>query len=82
MIEAGKKGGDETQEDQPSQSVEEIMRIIQEAKTPGLKTKGGEKAGTCSSNVVDVDVAGKEVDVSGRGRARNLQQGGPRSNSI
>lgn len=58
MIEADRKGYKETSEDKPSQSVEDIMRIIQEAMTPGIKTKGG----TGSSVVGEVE---EEVGVSG-----------------
>ncbi|KAJ1391737.1 Serine/threonine-protein kinase, active site [Sesbania bispinosa] len=58
IIEADKKGYEGTEKDQPSQSVEEIMRIVQEARTPGLKTTG-------SSDAVDVDETVEEVDVSG-----------------
>ncbi|XP_061343949.1 serine/threonine-protein kinase SAPK3-like [Gastrolobium bilobum] len=49
-----KKDYKETWKDQPRQSVEEIMRIIQEARIPGPGSKA-----------VDVEEAGEEVDASG-----------------
>lgn len=64
IIEAETKGFVETKKDQLSQSVEEIMRIVQEARTPG---QGGSKAidggqvGTGSMDVEDDE----EIDVSG-----------------
>lgn len=62
IIEAERKGFMETKKDQPSQSVEEIMRIIQEARTPGQGSKAidGGQAGTGSMDVDD-----EEIDVSG-----------------
>lgn len=52
--------------DQPSQSVEEIMRIILEAKMPGKGSKAGAQsaAGASDSDDLDADVE-SEVDVSG-----------------
>lgn len=63
IIEAEKKGYVETKKDQLSQSVEEIMRIIQEARIPGQGSKAGDggQAGTGSLEVDDDD----EIDVSG-----------------
>ncbi|PNY07750.1 serine/threonine-protein kinase SAPK3-like protein [Trifolium pratense] len=62
IIEAERKGYVETK-DQPSQSVEEIMRIIQEARIPGQGSKPGEdgQADTGSMNIEDDE----EIDVSG-----------------
>lgn len=51
IIEAEKKGYVETKMDQPSQNVEEIMRIIQEARVQGSKAGDGGQAGTGSMNV-------------------------------
>lgn len=66
IIEAERKGFVETNKDQPSQSVEEIMRIIQEASVPGPGSKVGEggQAGSGSMNMeddeeIDVDVSGE-----------------------
>lgn len=64
IIEAERKGYEETKKDQLSQSVEEIMRIIQEARMPGQGSKGtgdGGQAGTGSLDVEDDE----EIDVSG-----------------
>lgn len=63
IIEAERIGHEETQKDQPSQSVDEIMRIIQEARTPGQGSKAGDvgETGTGSLDVEDDE----EVDVSG-----------------
>ncbi|WVZ12796.1 hypothetical protein V8G54_017326 [Vigna mungo] len=59
IIEAERRGYEETQKDQPSQSVEEIMQIIEEART---KVHTREQTSTGSSNVVHVDEANEEVD--------------------
>ncbi|KAL5168252.1 Serine/threonine-protein kinase SRK2A [Glycine soja] len=61
IIEAERRGYEETQKDQPSQSVEEIMQIIQEART---KIHTGEQAGTGTSDVVSGDEANEEVDIN------------------
>ncbi|KAL5181725.1 Serine/threonine-protein kinase SRK2A [Glycine soja] len=61
IIEAERRGYEETQKDQPSQSVEEIMRIIQEART---KIHTGEQAGTGTSDAVHGDEANEEVDIN------------------
>lgn len=49
---------------QPAQSVEEIMRIIQEAKTPGEGGTVAEQAFAGTSDDLDADLDA-EVDVSG-----------------
>ncbi|KOM34029.1 hypothetical protein LR48_Vigan02g017900 [Vigna angularis] len=59
IIEAERRGYEETQKDQPSQSVEEIMQIIEEART---KIHTREQTSTGSSNVVHVDEANEEVE--------------------
>ena len=61
IIEAERKGYVETKKDQPSQTVEEIMRIMQEARVPGQGSKAGDggQAGTGSMNVEDDE----EIDV-------------------
>jgi serine/threonine-protein kinase SRK2 len=63
IIEAERKGYVETKKDQPSQSVEEIMRIIQEARVPGQGSKTGDdgQGDTGSMNIEDDE----EIDVSG-----------------
>jgi len=64
IIEAERKGYVETKKDQPSQSVEEIMGIIQDARIPGQGSKVGDgtgQAGTGSMNMEDDE----EIDVSG-----------------
>ncbi|XP_061358941.1 serine/threonine-protein kinase SAPK3-like isoform X1 [Gastrolobium bilobum] len=63
IIEAERKGFEETKKDQPIQSVEEIMSIIKEASIPGQGSKAGDggQAGTGSLEVVDDE----EIDVSG-----------------
>lgn len=62
IIEAEKKGYVETKMDQPSQNVEEIMRIIQEARVQGSKAGDGGQAGTGSMNVED-EMTIEEIDV-------------------
>ena len=64
IIEADRKSYEDTQKDQPSQSVEEIMRIIQEARKPGPGSKAGGQAGAGSLDSEDVE-ANDGVDVSG-----------------
>jgi serine/threonine-protein kinase SRK2 len=63
IIEAERKGYVETKKDQPSQSVEEIMTIIQEARVPGQGSKAGDdgQGDTGSMNIEDDE----EIDVSG-----------------
>ncbi|KOM32517.1 hypothetical protein LR48_Vigan01g207300 [Vigna angularis] len=65
IIEAERKGFEETTKDQPSQKVEEIMKIIQEARVPGQGSKAGDGIGgqgaTGSLDIEDVE----EIDVSG-----------------
>ncbi|KAK7309079.1 hypothetical protein RJT34_05533 [Clitoria ternatea] len=60
IIEGERKGYKEIQQEQPSQSVEEIMRIVQEARTAGLKTQ---TSAIGSSDAVHGDVVNEEVDV-------------------
>jgi len=59
IIEAERRGYEETQKDQPSQSVEEIMQIIEEART---KIQTSEQTSTGPSNVVRGGEANEEVD--------------------
>ncbi|XP_027334024.1 serine/threonine-protein kinase SAPK3-like isoform X2 [Abrus precatorius] len=63
IIEAERKGYEESKQDQPSQRVEEIMRIIQEARVPGQPSKPGDggQAGIGSLEVEDDE----EIDLSG-----------------
>ena len=61
-MEAERKGGEDTQKDQPRQCVEEIMRIIQEARTPGPMSKASDVGQTGTGSLDDED---DEVDVSG-----------------
>ncbi|XP_019446038.1 PREDICTED: serine/threonine-protein kinase SAPK3-like [Lupinus angustifolius] len=67
IIEAEKEGYEGIQKDQPSQSVEEIMKIIQEGRTPGPGSKDGDYAVTGSMDFEDDDneEVEEEVDVSG-----------------
>jgi serine/threonine-protein kinase SRK2 len=66
LIEIEKTNYAEAGSEQPSQSVEEIMRIIQEAKMPGEGSKAGLRAaaGASDSDDVEADIE-SEVDVSG-----------------
>ncbi|OIW10335.1 hypothetical protein TanjilG_28086 [Lupinus angustifolius] len=66
IIEAEKEGYEGIQKDQPSQSVEEIMKIIQEGRTPGPGSKDGDYAVTGSMDFEDDDneEVEEEVDVS------------------
>lgn len=66
LIEIEKTNFGEGGSDQPSQSVEEINRIIQVAKMPEEGSKAGVQAaaGASDSDDVDADVE-SEVDVSG-----------------
>ena len=63
LLEVEKKSYSKLEDEQPTQSVEEIMRIIQEAKTPGegAKASGQGAAGASASDHDDES----EVDVSG-----------------
>ncbi|PON37022.1 GPCR kinase [Parasponia andersonii] len=66
LLEVEKTNYAKLEEDQPTQSIEEIMRIIQEARTPGEGSKatagqGTTGAGTSTSDPDDES----EVDVSG-----------------
>ncbi|XP_057443727.1 serine/threonine-protein kinase SRK2A-like [Lotus japonicus] len=65
IIEADRRSGEEAEKEQPSQSVEEIMRIVQEAKTSGSESKDSEdeaeEAWTGSSDVVEIDFLSKFV---------------------
>ncbi|XVF10937.1 hypothetical protein REPUB_Repub07fG0226400 [Reevesia pubescens] len=69
LVEIEKTNYAESERDQPSQSVEEIMRIIQEAKTPGKGAKVGEQAAAAAAGTSEPDDAEadleSEVDVSG-----------------
>ena len=65
LVEIEKTNFAESERDQPSQSVEEIMRIIQEAKTPAEGAKVGEQAVAGSSDPDDAEAdLESEVDVS------------------
>lgn len=62
IIESERRGYEETQKDQPNQSVEEIMRIVQEART---KIQTSEQAGTgSSSDALHGDETNEEVNVN------------------
>ncbi|KAI4327203.1 hypothetical protein L6164_019691 [Bauhinia variegata] len=65
IVEAEKKSYEEGQKlEQPSQSVEEVLRIIQEARTPGQASKDGDQS--TGSGILDgEDVDESEIDVSG-----------------
>lgn len=65
-MEAEKTIYEEPRHDQLVQSVEEIMRIIQEAKTPGVGSKVDELGvdGALSSDDLEADFE-SEIDVSG-----------------
>ncbi|XVF51870.1 hypothetical protein PTKIN_Ptkin04bG0218900 [Pterospermum kingtungense] len=66
LVEIEKTNFAESERDQPSQSVEEVMRIIQEAKTPAAGAKFGEQAVAGSSDPDDPEAdLDSEVDVSG-----------------
>lgn len=68
IIEAEKKNYEEAQKDQPSQSVEEIMRIVQEARMPGQGSKGGGLAGGGGSmDGEDVEVEDEESEAEASG---------------
>ena len=66
ILEVEKTNYSKLENDQPTQSIEEIMRIIQEAKTPGEGSKasigqGTTRAGASTSDPDDES----EIDVSG-----------------
>ncbi|KAG9452539.1 hypothetical protein H6P81_005443 [Aristolochia fimbriata] len=68
LVEGERTNYESMERDQPSQSTEEIMRIIQEARTPavGVKTDGQSAAGNMDVDEVDTDAdAEEEVDYSG-----------------
>lgn len=66
LIEIEKTNYAEAEAEQPTQSIEEIMRIIQEAKMPGEGSKAGGQAAASSSDVDDIEAdIESEVDVSG-----------------
>ncbi|XP_004511744.1 serine/threonine-protein kinase SAPK3-like [Cicer arietinum] len=56
IFEGDRQGYMETQRDQPSQSVEEIMRIVGEARKPGLTTNGADVDGIIEEEFVDVSI--------------------------
>lgn len=65
IIESERKGNEEAQKEEGSQSVEEIMRIVQEARTAGRGSKDGGQAGGRSLESQDVEGDEEsEVDVS------------------
>lgn len=66
LVEIDKANYEGEKSDQPTQKVEEIMRIIQEAKMPGEGSKAGRQATGEASELDDVDAdVESEVDVSG-----------------
>lgn len=66
LIEIEKTNFAEAKAEQPTQSIEEIMRIIQEAKMPGEGSKAGGQATASSSDLDDIEAdIEAEVDVSG-----------------
>ncbi|XP_065879403.1 serine/threonine-protein kinase SAPK3-like [Euphorbia lathyris] len=68
LIEIEKKKNAESKVDEPSQSPEEVMRIVQEAKTPGAGGKMSELGvGTTSDDLLEEEEADmeSEIDVSG-----------------
>lgn len=66
LIEGEKTNYEESSHEQPLQSVEEIMQIIQEAKTPGegSKSKGQAAGGSLDPDDLEFDVD-SETDLSG-----------------
>lgn len=66
LIEGEKTNYEESSHDQPLQSVEEIMRIIQEAMTPGEGSKSEWQAagGSLDPDDLEYDVD-SEIDLSG-----------------
>ncbi|XP_028762725.1 serine/threonine-protein kinase SAPK3-like [Neltuma alba] len=65
MNETEKKVNEEAEKDHPSQSVEEILRIVQEARIPGKESKGGGQVGGGGSLDGEDDDEESELDVSG-----------------
>ncbi|KAK9275974.1 hypothetical protein L1049_023250 [Liquidambar formosana] len=66
LIDGEKTNYEEASRDQPAQSVEEIMRIIQEAKTPGEGSKVGGQSGSGSLDADDLEAdLESEIDMSG-----------------
>lgn len=66
LIEIDNTNYKEAECEKPSQSVDEIMRIINEAKTPGEGAKAGEQnaAGTSGMDELEGDIE-SEADASG-----------------
>lgn len=66
LVEVERTNYAELENDQPAQSIEEIMRIIQEAKSPGegSKSSGQSAAGTSDTDDIEADVE-SEADASG-----------------
>ncbi|XP_040987799.1 serine/threonine-protein kinase SAPK1-like isoform X2 [Juglans microcarpa x Juglans regia] len=66
LVEIEKTTGEEAKYDQPIQSVDEVMQIIQDAKIPGEGSKAGGEAAAGASDVDDIEAdIESEVDVSG-----------------
>ncbi|XP_022155553.1 serine/threonine-protein kinase SAPK3-like [Momordica charantia] len=66
LIEIEKTNFKHQEHNQPSQSVDEIMQIVQEARTPGEGAKAGDQAMAGGSGLDDLDAdIDSEVDVSG-----------------
>ncbi|XP_077237334.1 serine/threonine-protein kinase SAPK3-like [Tasmannia lanceolata] len=67
LVEGEKRNYNDVDCDLPSQSVEEIMRIIQEARTPAEGSKAGEQSviGLVDPDDVDSGIDNEEVDDSG-----------------
>ena len=63
LLEVERKKHSKLEDDQPTQSIEEIMRIIQEARTPGEGAKASSQ-GTAGASASEHDDE-SEVDVSG-----------------
>ncbi|XP_031385976.1 serine/threonine-protein kinase SAPK3-like isoform X2 [Punica granatum] len=61
----GERTNYETELDKPLQSVEEIMRIIQEARTPGEGSKSGVQSTAGPSNPDEDEDLESDIDVSG-----------------
>lgn len=66
LVEVERTNYAELESNRPTQSVEEIMRIIQDAKTPGKGSKGSGQsaAGTSDTDDIEADVE-YEADASG-----------------
>lgn len=67
IIEAEKENNKKAEDEQSMQSIEEIMRIIQEARTPGVPSKPGEQAARGGSSADDDALADVESDAEGSG---------------